>query len=93
MMKQTYLWLAAVYAVMSVVTFVVYAWDKRAAKKERWRVRERTLHLLELLCGWPGAMVAQNLIRHKSRKVSFRVVFWLMVALNVAAVWFLFFKR
>ncbi|MBP5320491.1 MAG: DUF1294 domain-containing protein [Kiritimatiellae bacterium] len=92
-MKQTYLWLAAVYAVMSVVTFVVYAWDKRAAKKERWRVRERTLHLLELLCGWPGAMVAQNLIRHKSRKVSFRVVFWLMVALNVAAVWFLFFKR
>ena len=80
-MKQTYLWLAAVYAVMSVVTFVVYAWDKR------------TLHLLELLCGWPGAMVAQNLIRHKSRKVSFRVVFWLMVALNVPAVWFLFFKR
>ncbi|MBO7653762.1 MAG: DUF1294 domain-containing protein [Kiritimatiellae bacterium] len=86
-------WLSAVYGVMSVVTFCAYAWDKRAAQKGRWRTRERSLHLLELFFGWPGALLAQRLIRHKSRKLSFRVVFWLMVIINVAVVGYWLFRR
>ena len=57
-----------------------------AARKGAWRTPESTLHLLELLCGWPGAWLAQRTIRHKSVKTSFRIVFFMMVALNVAGV-------
>ena len=75
-----------IYAVMSVVTFVMYAIDKFKAKRGMWRVQEKTLHILELCCGWPGAIVAQKLLRHKSQKLSFRRIFWLMTALNILAV-------
>lgn len=79
---------AVAYVVMSAVTFLVYAWDKSAAKHGRWRTPEAKLHLLALLGGWPGALVAQNFLRHKSSKQPFRVVYWGTVVLNCAAlVW------
>jgi uncharacterized membrane protein YsdA (DUF1294 family)/cold shock CspA family protein len=77
--------MAGVYLVASVITFAVYAWDKSAAKRGTRRVPENSLHVLALLCGWPGALVAQEALRHKSSKTSFLIVFWVTVALNVAA--------
>ena len=77
--------LLAAYAVMSVITYVAYAIDKSAAQSGRWRTSEGTLHLLALLGGWPGALVAQASLRHKSKKASFRVVFWATVLINCAA--------
>lgn len=78
------LWIAAAYAGMSLLTFVVYALDKAAAQAQRWRTAESTLHLLALACGWPGALLAQQWLRHKSAKQEFRSVFWATVVLNVA---------
>ena len=75
-----------IYAAMSLVTFVAYAVDKFKAKHAMWRTPEKTLHLMELCCGWPGAMLAQKLLRHKSYKPSFRRIFWLMTVLNICAV-------
>ncbi len=74
-----------IYLGVSCVTFMVYAFDKAAALKGRWRTSEQTLHLLELLGGWPGALIAQSLFRHKSRKLSFQNTFWAIVLLNCAA--------
>ena len=54
------------YLVMSLVAFAAYAVDKSAAKRGAWRTPESTLHTLELLCGWPGAWLAQRLLRHKT---------------------------
>lgn len=71
------------YSAMSMATFIVYALDKRAARRGDWRVAENTLHGLSLLCGWPGALLAQELLRHKSAKPVFRRLFWLTVVLNV----------
>lgn len=71
------------YSAMSMATFITYALDKRAAMRNGWRVAENTLHMLALLCGWPGALLAQELLRHKSAKRAFRRLFWLTVALNV----------
>lgn len=71
------------YSAMSMATFIVYALDKRAARRGGWRVAENTLHGLSLLCGWPGALLAQELLRHKSAKPAFRRLFWLTAALNV----------
>jgi len=50
----------------------MYAQDKRAAKKDDWRVSEQTLHILSLLGGWPGAMQGQRSFRHKTTKASFQ---------------------
>ncbi len=75
----------AVYGVASVAAYIAYATDKSAARRDAWRVRERTLHLLGLAGGWPGALIAQRVLRHKSAKRSFRAVFWLTVVLNCLA--------
>jgi uncharacterized membrane protein YsdA (DUF1294 family) len=76
--------LGAPYVVVSLVCFFMYASDKAAAKAGRWRVSENTLLFLGLVCGWPGAIVAQKMLRHKSNKHSFKSRFWLTVLINVA---------
>ena len=58
------------------------ALDKAAPRGGHRRTPENTLHLLALLGGWPGALVAQNRLRHKSSKTSFLAVFWITVLLN-----------
>jgi len=73
------------YLGASLLTFMVYALDKSAAKAGRWRVSERTLHLLALFGGWPGALLAQQWLRHKTSKPGFIAMFWLTVWVNVAA--------
>jgi uncharacterized membrane protein YsdA (DUF1294 family) len=79
----------AVYTIASLAAFVMYRTDKRAARTGGWRTRESTFHVLSLVGGWPGALIAQNILRHKSRKTSFQVTFWVTVAVNCAAlVWF-----
>jgi len=75
----------ALYAAASVVAFGAYALDKSAAREGRWRTRESTLHLFSLVGGWPGALVAQKTLRHKSRKPSFQMVFWVTVVVNCMA--------
>lgn len=71
------------YAGACVVTLIMYARDKRAAQRGDWRTPESTLHGLALLGGWPGALLAQQWLRHKSTKAEFRAVFWGTVVLNV----------
>ena len=84
-------WVAGVYAVASIACFFAYAFDKAAARAGRWRTAERTLLLLGLAGGWPGALLAQQLLRHKSSKALFRAAFWLTVGVNVAGfVWLCF---
>jgi len=78
------------YLVVSSATFAAYALDKMAAEKGNWRTSESTLHLLALVGGWPGALVAQSHLRHKTRKQPFRAVFWATVVLNCAAFAWLF---
>lgn len=73
------------YFIASVVTLFAYAFDKSAAVRGNWRTQESTLHLLGLAGGWPGALLAQQLLRHKSSKPSFVTVFWFTVVLNVGA--------
>lgn len=77
--------LAASYVGLSALTFVAFAKDKHAARHGTWRTSEGTLHLLALAGGWPGALLAQQFLRHKSMKSEFRIVFWITVILNVAA--------
>jgi uncharacterized membrane protein YsdA (DUF1294 family)/cold shock CspA family protein len=82
------LWQPIAYLGVSAVTFGAYAIDKSAARLKRRRVAETSLILLGMFGGWPGAILAQQLLRHKTAKLSFRAVFWLSVLINVAVfVW------
>ena len=75
--------LAAIYLVASALSFLAYGIDKATAQTGAWRIPESFLHLLGLAGGWPGALLARHLFRHKTRKTSFRIGFWLAAALNV----------
>ncbi len=78
-------WAAAAYGGMSAAAFVAFAADKAAAARGGPRIPERTLHAIELLGGWPGALVAAFLLRHKSRKPSYLLVLLGIAALHAAA--------
>jgi len=79
-----------IYVLASLITFLMYAKDKLAAKNRSWRTSESTLHMISLFCGWPGALIAQQTLHHKSKKQSFRFVFWITVLLNCGAFSLLF---
>lgn len=74
-------WAAGWFAAFSLITFGLYFTDKRRAQAGEWRIPESTLHLAELLGGWPGAFLAQRALRHKNSKGAYQVIFWLIVAL------------
>lgn len=86
------MWIVAVYGLMSIVTFAAYGIDKRRARRGQWRIRERTLHVLALCCGWPGALAGQALFRHKRQKLGFMVVFGVIVAVHVLF-WIVLYQR
>lgn len=73
---------------LSLLTFLAYGFDKRAAGRGDQRTPENHLHLLSLVGGWPGALIAQQRFRHKTIKQPFQTIFWTTVVLNVAGlVW------
>ena len=74
----------AVVTVMSLVCFFTYGFRERQAARGGRRVRERTLHLMAFLGGWPGAYLGQRQFRHKTQKTSFRIVFWILLILHLA---------
>jgi len=77
--------ICAFYLAASIITFAFYAFDKRAATNNRRRTPESTLHVLSLIGGWPGAIIAQQKLRHKTVKQPFRRIFWATAILNLAA--------
>ena len=72
-----------VYGAVSLLTMLLYGIDKSAAKKEKRRVSEAKLHILSLLGGWPGALLAQQIFKHKRSKSSFMRVYWVTVLVNL----------
>ncbi|NIK00957.1 DUF1294 domain-containing protein [Xanthomonas cannabis] len=73
------------YAVTSIAALIAYRLDKTAATRSQRRTPEATLHAIALLGGWPGALLAQSLFRHKTVKTSFQIAFWVSALANAAA--------
>ncbi|MBP8145152.1 MAG: DUF1294 domain-containing protein [Inhella sp.] len=71
------------YGALSMALFIVYGMDKWAARRGAARVRESALHLLALLGGWPGALLGQQIFRHKTAQPRFLRISWAMVVLNL----------
>lgn len=67
---------------LSLVTFAAYRSDKRRAEAGDWRIPESTLHIAELVGGWPGGFLAQRIFRHKISKTSYQIEFWIIVLVH-----------
>jgi uncharacterized membrane protein YsdA (DUF1294 family)/cold shock CspA family protein len=81
---------ALAYGAMSVLAILLYGVDKSAAVNNRWRIQESTLQFVGLVGGWPGALFAQDVFRHKSKKAGFQSVFWVTVVFNcIGLAWLL----
>lgn len=78
--------LLLLYVGFSALTFFLYWYDKRKARKDEWRIAENTLHSFSLMGGWPGALLAQRFFHHKSRKRSFQLIFIMTITLNITFV-------
>lgn len=66
---------AAWLLLANVLTLVIYGMDKMAARKAWRRVPEATLLVFGVVGGWPGAILGQQLFRHKTQKQPFRTRF------------------
>lgn len=77
---------AGIYVLASLASYGLYAKDKASARRNGRRTAENTLHVIDVVGGWPGALVAQHQFRHKTMKGAFQVVFWLTVLVNLAVV-------
>lgn len=85
------LWMGLV--LVNLLTLLIYGADKLAACKGWQRVPEITLLLFGVVGGWFGAIVGQQLFRHKTQKRPFKTYFMLSVVVNllvilVAGYWF-----
>ncbi|MBA6328823.1 DUF1294 domain-containing protein [Colwellia sp. MB02u-6] len=75
---------------LSFLTFLSYAVDKSKAQRGASRTQESTLHMLALIGGWPGAALAQQILRHKLSKKTFKRIFWSTVMINLALLLWLY---
>jgi uncharacterized membrane protein YsdA (DUF1294 family) len=84
----------SIYVGMSAITFIAFGLDKRAARSQHraWRTPEAGLHILELLGGFPGALLGQQIFRHKTRKIPYLITLWMIIALH-GMFWFWWFAR
>lgn len=81
--------IAIAVLLLSIASFSLYAVDKQRAVRGARRVPESTLHAVDLLGGWPGGLLAQRVVRHKTRKTTFQIVFWITVLANLVIVFVL----
>jgi len=78
------------YFMLSLLTMILYGRDKANAATRKWRVPESYLHILELMGGWPGSLIAQNDFRHKTRASSYLWILRGIIAIHLMG-WFIFF--
>lgn len=83
MLQRLPVWVALLYAIAGVISFLFYRADKRAAERRQWREPERRLHLIDLTFGIIGGLLAQHVLRHKTYKTGFVTVTALITALHV----------
>ena len=81
------MWLWAVYlALINAATFAAFAADKRRAIEGLRRIPERRLLTLAAIGGGLGAVAAQRMLRHKTRKQPFRSLLWLVLAVQLVVI-------
>ncbi|MEA1990154.1 MAG: DUF1294 domain-containing protein [Pseudomonadota bacterium] len=84
LLQKLSLWVLIIYSSLSLFTFIIYWADKSASKNGNWRTPENTLHFLALIGGWPGALIAQQKLKHKTKKEPFLLILWITILVNLS---------
>ena len=80
------LWLAALWLIWNLITFLQMGIDKRKAVKEKQRISEKTILLLAFLMGAVGSGAGMLVFHHKTKKWKFRILVPLALAVNLAVI-------
>lgn len=78
--------------VLSLITFILYGYDKFQAKRGGWRIIENHLHWLALLGGFPGGWLGRSLFHHKTRKGYFLFILIISTLIHAALIYWLFIR-
>lgn len=79
--------IAITAAILSILTVALYSYDKKAAAAGERRIPDASFHIASLLGGWPGALFARPMLRHKIRQDRFKVFFWASIVINFCALY------
>lgn len=71
--------------VINILTWLLFAIDKRRSRRRQWRISERTLLFLSLFGGTPGAYLGRRMLHHKTRKQPFSTLLHGILILQVIA--------
>lgn len=80
------LWIAALWLIWNLFTFLQMGMDKRKAVKERQRISEKTLLLSAFFMGAVGSGAGMLVFHHKTKKWKFRILVPLALAVNLTVI-------
>lgn len=73
--------------IINIISFALFFIDKEKAKRDRWRIQERTLHTTSFLGGVLGSIAAMILFHHKTKKPLFVAVTGLALLFDIFVVY------
>lgn len=76
--------------VINLMSFIMFYADKKRAKKDKWRIKESTLHMFSFLGGTIGSIGAMVLFHHKTKKTMFRIITAAALVFNCFVIYILF---
>jgi len=79
-------------AIVSLWAVCLTLYDKRAAQRGSWRVRERTLLSVSIIGGSVAMLLAMRIIRHKTKHAKFMIGIPLIIVLQIAAALFVWWR-
>lgn len=86
-------WAVAWLVAVSLMAVAVTVWDKSRARRQAWRVPERTLWLIAALGGAVATYVTMRVIRHKTLHRRFMWGLPLLMVAQAAILFVLFYKK
>ena len=69
--------------IANLTSFALFFSDKQKAKKDKWRIKESTLHITGFLGGILGSIAAMILFHHKTKKPMFVVITIIALLFNI----------
>nr|WP_312579971.1 DUF1294 domain-containing protein [Sedimentibacter sp.] len=68
---------------INILSFILFYLDKRKAIKDKWRIKERTLHISSFMGGAAGSVLAMYLFHHKTKKIKFCIITGIAIIFNI----------
>ncbi|MDW5298881.1 MAG: DUF1294 domain-containing protein [Sedimentibacter sp.] len=78
------------FVAINLISFVMFFVDKQKAKRDKWRIEEKTLHLTSFLGGTLGSIAAMLLFHHKTRKPGFVAITGIALIANIFVIYELY---